>query len=248
MGLSSNILWHQTNYKGFMAILKSRSLVCSYSLETFLDGNHKLAFPMVSLSDIPVADLKEYMNQYGSYLIGFSREWVIKNGFNPVWYCEKDNLALKEHRKQLYRILNQDLDPNLITMLALYYGAFIKDIEGPIHVKSKDITYSNYRFYDEREYRYVPDFNSLLQNSIKPALFENEYDEYKTEHGNGLINHSVSFTLDDVKMLIVKTDKLAMQLKKLLKDKNHSIHIFSQKEIKQSIIGIGHQLITETKV
>lgn len=117
-----------------MAILKSRSLVCSYSLETFLDGNHKLAFPMVSLSDIPVADLKEYMNQYGSYLIGFSREWVIKNGFNPVWYCEKDNLALKEHRKQLYRILNQDLDPNLITMLALYYGAFIKDIEGPLQI------------------------------------------------------------------------------------------------------------------
>jgi hypothetical protein len=49
-------------------------------------------------------------------------------------------------------------------------------------------------------------------------------------------------------MLIVKTDKQAMQLKKLLKDKNHSIHIFSHKEIKQSIIGIGHQLITETKV
>lgn len=248
MGLSSNILWHQTNIKGFNAILKSKSLVCSYSLETFLDKNHKLAFPMISLSDIPVADIKEYMSQYGSYLIGFSREWVIKNGFNPVWYCEKDNLALREHRKQLYQTINQRKDANLnITLLALHYGAYIKDIEGPLYVKSKDITYSNYRFYDEREYRYIPDFNYLLQNNIKPALLEKEYDEYKKTNGNGLINHSVPFTLDDIKILIVKTDKQATELKELIKGKNHSIHIFSHKEIKQSIIGVEHQLITEKK-
>jgi len=73
MGLSSNILWHQTNIDGFKAILKSKSLSCSYSLETFLNKEHKLAFPMISLSDIPVADIGEYMEQYGGYLFGFSR-------------------------------------------------------------------------------------------------------------------------------------------------------------------------------
>jgi hypothetical protein len=248
MGLSSNILWHQTDLKGFNAILKSKCLVCSYSLETFLAREHKLAFPMISLSDIPVADIKEYMSQYGDYLIGFSREWVIKSGFNPVWYCEKSNLALKEHKKQILQTIDKNKNADIsLTMLALHYGAYIKDIEGPLHVKSKNTTYSNYRFYDEREYRYVPDFNKLLSKGIKPSLFEEEYHEYKREKGNGLINHSVSFTFDDIKMLIVKTDNQVTQLKKRLKDEKHSIHVFSHKEIKQSIIGIDHQLVTEKK-
>lgn len=84
MGLSSNILWHQTDKDGFKDILKSKCLTCSYCLEFFLDKQHKIGFPMISLSDIPIADIEEYLDQYGGYSFGFSRDWVIKSGFNPV--------------------------------------------------------------------------------------------------------------------------------------------------------------------
>ena len=250
MGLSSNILWHQTDFKTLKKIIRSKHLVCSYSLETFLDREHKLAFPMISLSDIPVADINEYMGQYGGCLIGFSRGWVIENGFNPVWYCEKNNQALKEHKKQLYRTFNIDANnksANKLTWLALQYGAYIKDIEGPLHVKSKNVTYANYRFYDEREYRYVPDFMTLLNKEIQPALFEEDYCKYKKEKGNGLIDHSVPFSFNDIKMLIVKTDNQVTEIKKLLQHENHTIHVFTHDEINQSIIGVHHQLVTEKK-
>lgn len=248
MGLSSNIIWHQTDIKGFNAILKSRCLMCSYSLETFLDKDQKIAFPMISLSDIAVADIKEYMGQYDGYLIGFSREWVIKNGFNPVWYCEKNNQALNAHKKKIYHDSCSDDNVNRdAALLALQYGAYIKDIEGPLHVKSKNKTYSNYRFYDEREYRYVPDFNDLLSKGIMPCLLENDYNEYKKIKGNSLIQSSIPFTLADIKMLIVQTDKQAIKLKQKLKNISQSIHVFSQNEIKQSIIGIGHQIDKEKK-
>lgn len=245
MGLSSNILWHQTDKDGFKDILKSKCLTCSYCLEFFLDKQHKIGFPMISLSDIPIADIEEYLDQYGGYSFGFSRDWVIKSGFNPVWYCEKSNQATRQHTRMLYdrfknppKNNNDDIVP--ILTLLFYYGAYMKEIEGPLTVKSKNLIYTNYRFYDEREYRFVPDYNELLNKGVKPIVDEGQYNHYKEEHGNTHLNISLPFTFNDLKIIIVKTDKQVKKLKKLFKEKD--IHIFSHKEIKQSIIGKGHQI------
>lgn len=248
MGLSSNILWHQTNIDGFKNILKSKYLSCSYCLESFLDKQHKIGFPMISLSDIPIADIEEYLDQYGGYSLGFSRDWVIKSGFNPVWYCEKSNQATRQHKRMLYDAVknnqknnNNNLEP--ILTLFFYYGAYMKEIEGPLTVKSKNLIYKNYRFYDEREYRYVPDYNDLLNKGVIPFVDEEQYNNYKAKHGNARIDVTLPFSLNDLKIIIVKTDKQANKLKKLLKAMD--IHIFSHNEIKQSIIGKGHQITTE---
>lgn len=246
MGLSSNILWHQTNIDGFKNILKSKCLTCSYCLESFLDNQHKIGFPMISLSDIPIADIEEYLDQYGGYSFGFSRDWVIKSGFNPVWYCDKSNQATRQHIQILYdNLKNNQKNNNIAQILTLlfYYGAYIKEIEGPLTVKSKNLIYKNYRFYDEREYRYVPDYNDLLNKGIIPFVHEEQYKNYKEKHGNARINITLPFTIDDLKVIIVKTDNQADELRKLTIAKG--IHIFSHNEIKQSIIGRGHQIETK---
>ena len=252
MGLSSNIIWHQTDINGFKAIMKSKQLSCSYSLETFLNKNHKIAFPMISLSDIPLADIGEYLNQYGGYLFGFSRQWVIENGFNPVWYCEKTNLVVEKHKKLLFDSYMKKKDAAMapIVTLLFYYSSYMKDIEGELYVKSKNCTYSNYRFYDEREYRFVPDFDSLLGKRITPVLTEDAYKEYKEKNGNARIDISIPFKYSDLEMIIVKTEKQASGLQKALnkKDPNLSVHVFSHEDIKQNIIGTGHQIIKETVV
>ncbi|MBO5878655.1 MAG: hypothetical protein J6Q29_04210 [Alistipes sp.] len=242
MGLSSNILWHQTNHYGFREILKTRQLKCSYCLETFLqEQGVKVGFPMISLSDIPLADISEYLDQYDGYLFGFSREWVIKNNFNPVWYCEKTNLATTQHKKMIFDKLKRkgQVDDNIVKLL-FYYGAYMKDIEGELEVKSKNLKYKKYRFYDEREYRYVPDYNVLLAKGLDQYLTPEEYDNYKATNGNTLINISLPFSYDDLKVIIVKTENQVRIWKRLLK--HTDIHIFSHNEIKQSIIGIGHQI------
>lgn len=245
MGLSSNILWHQTNKESFYKIIKSKSLTCSYCLESFLDNQHKMGFPMISLSDIPLADIGEYLDQYGGYSLGFSRKWVVENGFNPVWYCEKSNRATVQHKQMLldsYKNKQENLIASNLTLL-FYYGAYMKEIEGNLEVKSKNIKYNNYRFYDEREYRYIPDYNVLIQKNIPPFLNEDQYKDYKNKNGNLQIDVTLPFTFNDLKIIIVKTDKQANQLKEFLK--KDDIHIFTHNEIKQSIIGIGHQIITE---
>lgn len=48
MGLSSNVLWHQTKKDGLMGILKAKKLYFSYSLENILSFREigGIAFPM----------------------------------------------------------------------------------------------------------------------------------------------------------------------------------------------------------
>ena len=241
MGLSSNILWHQTNKEDFNKILKSKFLTCSYCLESFLDNQHKMGFPMISLSDIPLADIGEFLDQYGGFSLGFSRKWVVANGFTPVWYCEKSNQATRQHKRMLYETVknNQKVNNKILTLL-FYYGAYMKEIEGPLTVKSKNLIYNNYRFYDEREYRYVPDYDDLLKENIDPILDEEKYNDYKNKHGNTRIDIRVPFTFDDLKVIIVRTDNQVGECKKLLKGAD--VHVFSHNEIKQSVIGIGHQI------
>lgn len=77
MGLSSNILWHQTQKDALKKILKQKCFRYSYSLEHVEAKNDTLecAFPMLSLCDIPFADIEDYLTKYGGNSIGLSREW-----------------------------------------------------------------------------------------------------------------------------------------------------------------------------
>jgi len=156
---------------------------------------------------------------------------------------------MKTHKQLLmesYADKKGDTIASIITLL-LYYASFLKDIEGPLHVKSKNCTYSNYRFYDEREYRFVPDYDLLLKKSILPILKEDDYYAYKESNKSTRIDISIPFSFDDLKVIIVKTSKQVetchILLKKMVPD--HTIHIFSHDEIKQTIIGTGHQILTE---
>lgn len=263
MGLSSNILWHQTDRKGFDAILKSKCLTCSYALETFKEYEDKMAFPIICLSDIPLADIGEYLEQYGGYSLGFSRKWVIDNGFNPVWYCEESNQATKAHndlrvleqiKNSLKRIMQRkygeyetnDIVAEQLDDLLIKYRAYQKNIEGPLEVKSRNIRYENYRFYDEREYRYFPDSKLLKEKGLKQYLSENEYIVYKSKYGSGRVAITKEFSWNDLKIIIVETDEEVVRYKELLNKYNphSSFNIFTHKEIKQTVIGTGHQIIS----
>ena len=59
MGLSSNILWHQTNEKGFYEILESKKLRFSNCLERIIPEFklEPIAFPMISVSEYPLSEI-----------------------------------------------------------------------------------------------------------------------------------------------------------------------------------------------
>ena len=94
MGLSSNILWHMTNSEAFFSILKSQELRYSYSLERVMPIPQGVAFPMISMCDLPFSEIATTKWSYGNYAIGLSREWGLKKGFSPVWYSDYDSSML----------------------------------------------------------------------------------------------------------------------------------------------------------
>lgn len=77
MGLSSNVLWHQTKKDGLMGILKSRKLYYSYCIENIISSSKMkgIVIPMVSLCDLPLAEFGAGKWAYGNYAIGLSRKW-----------------------------------------------------------------------------------------------------------------------------------------------------------------------------
>lgn len=164
MGLSSNILWHQTNRAGIEAILKSKYLLFSYSRELVPGDDTSRAFPMISLCDLPFSEMSDYLGKYGDYTIGFDREWGVKNHFNPVWYCNDGSYAVRIIREQ-------------INKKRLYTAAYVKPVEG--YLETDKYTYLNYRYYDEREVRIVLSEQTMTDNNEKWSLSKNEYDDYK---------------------------------------------------------------------
>jgi hypothetical protein len=72
----------------------------SYAVESL--QKKKILLPMISFSNVLLRDVgeQEVLN-YGSYAIGVTREWGIKNGLNPVIYTHEEGELKKAFDKYI---------------------------------------------------------------------------------------------------------------------------------------------------
>lgn len=238
MGLSSNILWHQTKKDAFFKILRSKEFLYSYCIEKVfpIGGDKGLAVPMISMSDFPFSEIANNKWAYGDYAIGLSREWGIRNRFTPVLYCNKESLLYEYLTELMGNILERKDDELFIKCLYLF--ANMKFVQDKLKTSRKE--YTNYRFYDERENRVVPDFRVFDDNPI--YLTESEYIDYKKEHGNSTLDFGVKFTWKDVKYLIVNSESNVGEIQQILKRENvdYPIYIFTKAQVMEDFIGVEH--------
>lgn len=235
MGLSSNLLWHQTDRDSIELILRSQKLLFSYSREQNLWDDSQTAYPMISLCDLPFSEMSDYLGKYGGYTIGFNRKWGLMNHFNPVWYCDQNSYAERHIQEE---INNGNLS----------IAAYVKPIEGAL--ETQKYIYKNYRYYDEREVRIVPSRKAMDEIKEEWSLSSVEYEEYKTRHANKaiILKLFIPFSWADVRFIIVKAENQINYFRKLLADlkcDNTSIGIFSQKRVRQDFIGVAHNIKKE---
>ena len=246
MGLSSNTLWHQTKKDGLKGIIKDKCLYLSYSLEDVKSTgyNAEFAYPMVSVCDLPLSETGNYLKKYGDYTIGFSADWGKKNHFAAVWYCDKNSLALKTIVEMLGRkieVFGDKVEEDEDYQKIIYILSYIKQYEGPLHKRN----YKKYRFYDEREFRFVPDADKLKEIGEKPILWN--YEAYKKAHKNSSLLPkilNIPFDWEDVKYIIVEKDSEKSEFREIIKKysgkNNLNISYFTNKEVKEDIIGMSH--------
>lgn len=236
MGLSSNILWHQTNKEGFYKILESKKLLYSYCLERIIPvfDLKPTAFPMISVSDYPFSEISNNNWTYGNYCIGFRQNWGIKVGFSPVCYCSYGSRVLQQLNVLLKEAIKTE--SKKLFGVAMFMFAHMKFVQAPL--KTKDKLFEKYRFYDEREWRVVPYITETDEAEILPFLIEDSYKEYKKNHNNSsLLNMGVDFQYEDIHYIIVESEEDVQKTRDVVGDR---IHIFTKDEVISDVIGIDH--------
>lgn len=209
--ISSNSLFHFTPRKENLLGILDREFLPRYSYEYIrlrsFSSREGLAqaIPMVCFCDISLSQIQNHVKEYGHYGLGMTKEWGIKNKLNPIIYLNTDSsisnsfhhLALNimellsgqctEHLKSV-----SDEFTNLLNFLKPYDGVSLKNPEKRI------------RFYDEKEWRYVPNLEFGQRTSLTLKEFEDP--NILSIANQQMEQHKLKFDIKDIKYIFIKSN------------------------------------------
>lgn len=223
MSVSSNTLFHFVKEREYLEEILNGVFYPRYCLENF--GFRLLVVKeayvlMKCFCDIPLSQIADHTKLYGSYGVGFSKEWGVRQKISPILYLYKDS--------NTYRAINRVNGKKLDEAYAEFNGkktkkaraevfdalsilTNIKPVSGKMLRDGKEISVT---FYNEREWRYVPKVWEvddkadmvksflLLPKSLvdgTPGLLDALHDFSKK-------NLRIPYTADDVKYIFVEND------------------------------------------
>lgn len=204
MGLSSNSLIHFTNSKDALMSILNEGFRIKYCSEKIITpkGDLTYAVPMASFCDIPLSKIKDHIKNYGNYGIGLSKEWGQKNGLNPVLYVDKNSSVGGNYCSAFNELfVGQKISSLSSTDLRLLdVLRYMKNYEA--NLKTSKINIIDYRFADEKEWRYVP------SGKAAAVLVKNEdYQKNKSKFNDKISSLKLEFEPKDIKYVIINSEK-----------------------------------------
>lgn len=190
MAVSSNTLFHFTpNFDTLIKILKSRGFWPRYCKETrTIDGKIiEYYVPISCFCDIPLSLIGYHVKQYGGYGIGMSKDWALKNKrICPVFYTH-------DYSKSLMTDLFRD---SIIKEYGYMYG-----VDDFVRAQSllKPYMDNGELYYNEREWRYIPD------TKLKDSYIRNP--KNVEELHNITKDKLAHFESSDIKYIIIKSER-----------------------------------------
>lgn len=87
-------LFHYTKQREFLIGILKNGLYPNYCKEQYLGGGKDeiIGIPMVCFCDIPIMRVQDFSGDYGKFAIAFSKDWLLKQSINPVFYVHDDGL------------------------------------------------------------------------------------------------------------------------------------------------------------
>jgi hypothetical protein len=215
VGLYADTLFHFTSKDGLFGILRKKHFTASYARERIVSGGaiKEFGVPMVSFCDLRLSELKSHINKYGRYGIGLAKKWAHKNGLNPVFYVSADwpsANAFITAVETLYAHLGKIEDGDEFSEITKAYMdifnfyRYIKNYHGDLRRSGHRIK-RNYRFADEREWRYVPPITDHLYAFM--AIDNIRTADQKAKMNAKLENVKLLFEPKDIKYLVVRNDR-----------------------------------------
>jgi hypothetical protein len=246
MSLSSNGLFHFTKFENLKGIIDSKAFFARYCLEfTSLSNDFErqaslLPIAMTCFCDIPFALSHHHRERYGNHAIVMNEDWKITRKLNPVMYIQPESSfaeLLADFTNTAIGFTPLITDENNDIAVAKALGSvtrkltklqyFIKQFENKeeviIEYAGKHRKFEKRRFYDEREWRYVPspdDFFFL-------PLEIHEYDDVDKldDANNRLKQYPLTFEYGDINYLIVENESERQAIIQLIGDNNIDIKL-----------------------
>lgn len=244
ISLSSNSLFHFTDKAENLIDILIEGFKPRFCLEQF--GTNDILFgtktkdlmenidweeaiPMTCFCDIPISHIASHLDFYGSYGIGLSKSWGIKNGLTPVTYVHENSVQLKYIHEMANNIweLNKNVTDvkkrNHTLNIIFELSGFFKPYEGRIWRTHK---YENKKFYDEREWRYVPCINPEISIEISEdyRLSKKEFlNDIKRAKANNYLgeNYRLKFDFIDIKYIIIKNNEEVIAMTEAINSNNY---------------------------
>lgn len=229
MALTPNSVFHFTKeYNSLLGILKN-NFALSYAREKFVYLGEEMEYriPMVSFCDLKLSDIKNHIENFGFYGIGLNKEWAIENDLNPVWYIPINSNQTFYMRHLLENAIslvpqlkdNGKLFTNTVLVLSIFN--YIKNYNGDVE-RSDGTTIENYRFADEREWRYCLDPIKIIEEKDEngiPLSYIGFGSKMKKSELNNLIKHlKLAFEPNDINYIIVKDEEEIIPLINYIKE------------------------------
>lgn len=216
--ISSNTLFHFTSkIENVIGILKHgfRPHYCLENLNFIFgesaDKSERLicAYPMVCFCDIPLSHAKSHMGRYGYYGIGLSKDWGIERNVSPVLYAHKGSKIIEIIAETLKNVNNafeeETIDKdfkNDFFSASREIFSMIKPYKGKLW-RNGDYT-KTIRFYDEREWRFVP-MKDPFKSGMRKIIYDNEV--LRRKYHKKLWEQGVlRFKPSDIKYIIVSRE------------------------------------------
>jgi hypothetical protein len=248
--ISSNTLFHFTNSADKIISILKNGFAPRFCLEELgydlffdMDSKKETAVPMTCFCDLPLSRIDKHLEFYGSYGIGLSKEWGKLKGLTPLTYIHENSTQIN-YLKQVGNLIGgaftgtdifDDLPMEKNPLIALFeLSGFYKPYSGQMWRINK---YVEKRFYDEREWRYVPFINK--KEGPHYRLSKEEFlNEIKRASANDTIakDFSLNFKCGDIKYIIVKKESEMIALFDALDSMNDTFSEDERKILKTKII------------
>ncbi|WP_162604595.1 abortive infection system antitoxin AbiGi family protein [Geomonas edaphica] len=219
--VSANTLFHFTRSLENLESILRYEFHPRYCLEDhrmfspgfWLDSYLERAIPMVCFCDIPLSHITKHADVYGGYAIGLSKEWGEEKNISPMMYASatsSSTAAIKESfRHVLKNLQGEPSGPaesyKKIGFLLDSFLTYTKPYKG-----EDSRTRTEKVFYDEREWRFVPDPEQRTALGLPLGLYKNEFfDDTTREQANAKVaeHFKLSFQPKDIKYIIVNKEE-----------------------------------------
>jgi hypothetical protein len=209
--ISSNSLFHFTPLKKYLLGILEKEFLPKFCYEEITLKTDSMrpvvvnAIPMVCFCDISLSQIQKHIEEYGDYGIGMTKEWGIRNKLNPIVYVNPDSFIANSFHSILMNMsellngkCNQSLKDANDELMSLMN--FLKPYEG----YSKKNPEKHVRFYNEKEWRYVPDLPFEERIFFSPSEFRNK--DLIASKNREMESHKLSFSINDIKYIFLKSN------------------------------------------